>query len=185
MARVKKYEPTKLIAMFRLAAALRNEMLDVGFTDNGGAIHSAERILNILGMRICYPGLSHINNLRNYPNALFSAKALAAHRNGEQVLIEHISPHRALTRLAIDRIVAGGSDEDLLAFVKAHFRLALLTRSETDRLNKINRSKIADDRLQAAGITVQSIGPAPSESNGSLAVPPNNSFKPKPLRGSA
>lgn len=27
--------------MFRLAAALRDEMLKAGFTDNGGAIHSA------------------------------------------------------------------------------------------------------------------------------------------------
>jgi hypothetical protein len=33
--------------MFRKAAALRNEMIAAGFTDNGGAIHSAERILNI------------------------------------------------------------------------------------------------------------------------------------------
>lgn len=152
------YEPQKLIAMFRLAAALRNQMLEVGFTDNGGAIHSAERILNILGLRLCYPGLSHINNLRNHPSALFSAEALAAYRAGEQVFIEHISPHRALTRLAIEQVVAGASNGDFLAFVQTHFKLALLTRAETDRLNKINRSKIAHDRLQAAGITIEPIG---------------------------
>ncbi|HWV18791.1 MAG TPA: hypothetical protein VNZ68_09485 [Rhodocyclaceae bacterium] len=138
--------------MFRLAAALRNQMLEAGFTDNGGAIHSAERILNILGLRLCYPGLSHINNLRNHPSALFSPEALVAHRAGEQVFIEHISPHRALTRLAIEKIIDGASDGDFLAFVQAHFKLALLTRAETDRLNKINRSRIAHDRLQAAGI---------------------------------
>lgn len=96
MARVSKYEPAKLIAMFRLAAALRGQMQEVGFTDNGGAIHSAERILNILGLRLCYPGLTHINNLRNHPNAPFSAEALIAHEAGEKVLIEHVSPHRAL-----------------------------------------------------------------------------------------
>src|SRR3954464_4134628 len=104
MARVSKYEPAKLIAMFRMAAALRGQMQEVGFTDNGGAIHSAERILNILGLRLCYPGLTHINNLRHYPNAPFSAEALIAHKAGEKVLIEHVSPHRALTRLAIKQI---------------------------------------------------------------------------------
>jgi hypothetical protein len=157
MARPKKYEPQNLIAMFRLAAALRNQMLEVGFTDNGGAIHSAERILNILGLRLCYPGLTHINNLRSHPGALFSAAALAAYRAGEQVFIEHISPHRALTRLAIDQIVAGASDREFSDFVQAHFKLALLTRAETDRLNKINRTRIANDRLQVAGITVESV----------------------------
>jgi hypothetical protein len=141
--------------MFRLAAALRKQMLEVGFTDNGGAIHSAERILNILGLRLCYPGLNHINNLRNHPNALFSPQALASHRAGQKVLIEHVSPHRALTRLAIEQVEDGASDEAFSSFVKTHFKLALLTPAETIRLNKINRSKIASDRLQLAGISVE------------------------------
>ena len=101
MTRQRKYEPPKLVAMFRLAAALRKQMLEVGFTDNGGAIHSAERILNILGLRLCYPELTHINNLRHHPDAPFSQEALAAHKAGEKVRIEHVNPHRALTRLAI------------------------------------------------------------------------------------
>lgn len=155
MARSEKYEPHKLIAMFRLAAALRNQMLEAGFTDNGGAIHSAERILNILGLRLCYPGLNHINSLRNHPNALFSAEALAAYRAGHKVLIEHISPHRALTRLAIEQVESNSCDEAFSKFLKEHFKLALLTPEETIRLNKINRSKIAPDRLQAAGIAVK------------------------------
>ena len=62
--RQKKYEPLKLVEMFKLAAGLRTRMVAAGFTDNGGAIHSAERILNILGLRLCYPKLSHTNNLR-------------------------------------------------------------------------------------------------------------------------
>jgi hypothetical protein len=178
MASPGKYQPQKLIEMFRLAAALRNKMLEGGFTDNGGAIHSAERILNLLGLRLCFPGLNHINNLRNHPNALFSAKALAAHQAGEQVFIEHISPHRALTRLAIEQVVAGVSDEDFATFVQAHFKLALLTRAETDRLNKINRSKIAHDRLQAAGITVEPFNHVmPSAGGATPTVPPNNSFE--------
>jgi hypothetical protein len=147
-----KYEPTKLIEMFRLAAALRKQMLDAGFTDNGGAIHSAERILNILGLRLCYPSLSHINNLRDHPNAEFSVNARAAHVLGEKVLIEHVTPHRALTRLAIERIEAGLNDDSFTAFVKEFFKLALLTQEETLHLNKLNRSKIDPDRLKNAGI---------------------------------
>ena len=115
--------------MFRLAAALRAQMLEGGFTDNGGAIHSAERILNILGLRLCYPGLSHINNLRELRNAPFSEDALVAHQSGHKILIVHVNPHRALTRLAIEKIEAGSNDEEFLAFVRQHFRLALLTEA--------------------------------------------------------
>lgn len=152
MAREKKYDPFELIGMFRLAAALRMQMLAGGFTDNGGAIHSAERILNILGLRLCYPKLSHINNLRRLPDAPFSEEALLAHRSGQRVLIEHINPHRALTRLAIERIEAGATDSEFAEFVRIHFRLALLTEDETIRLNRINRSRIDVNRLASAGI---------------------------------
>lgn len=140
--------------MFRLAAELRARMLAGGFTDNGGAIHSAERILNILGLRLCYPGLSHINNLRILPNAPFSEDALVAYQAGQKVLIEHVNPHRALTRLAIAQIEAGLSDSEFLEFVRNHFQLALLTEVETIRLNKLNRSMIATDRLASAGIRI-------------------------------
>src|SRR5690606_19051020 len=99
--------PLKLVEMFRLAADLRARMLAGGFTDNGGAIHSAERILNILGLRLCYPELSHINNLRKLPHAPFSEAALIAYRSGQKVLIEHVNPHRELTRMAIAEIEAG------------------------------------------------------------------------------
>lgn len=157
MPKVGKYEPAKLIAMFRLAATLRKQMLGAGFTDNGGAIHSAERILNILGLRLCYPGLSHINNLRHHPNAEFSTKARAAHKAGEKVLIEHVRPHRALTRLAIEQIEAGASDDVFEAFVKESFQLALLTREETLHLNNMNRSKINPDRLKTAGIRLAKV----------------------------
>ncbi len=154
MARERKYAPTQLIRMFRLAAALRKQMLKAGFTDNGGAIHSAERILSILGLRLCYPELSHINNLRDQTNAPFSVKALIAHRAGEKVLIEHVNPHRALTRLVIAQIEAGVGDKKFSSFVKDNFKLALLTQAETLHLNKQNRSKIDPDRLKKAGISL-------------------------------
>src|SRR4051812_12124741 len=92
LKRKRKYHSGNLIPMFRLAAKLCKEMRAVGFTDNGGAIHSAERILNILGLCLVYPDLSHINNLRKYGKAEFSIKARAAYNRGEKVLIEHVSP---------------------------------------------------------------------------------------------
>ena len=158
MVRDTKYKPLNLVRMFRLAATLRAEMIAAGFTDNGGAIHSAERILNILGVRLCYPELSHINNLRKLPNAPFSEAALLAHQSGKRVLIEHVSPHRALTRLAIAQIEQGVSDKQFLRFVRKHFQLALLTEEETKQLNKINRSELSSDRLASAGIRLASRG---------------------------
>lgn len=149
-----KYDKETLVPMFRKAAALRNEMLSSGFTDNGGAIHSAERILDILGRRLQYPKLSHINNLRDYPRAEFSIAALAAHERGEKVFIEHVSPTRALTRCAIAVLDQGASDQEFIDFVKQHYRLVLLTRDETKKLNRHNRSKMVEDRLGEVGIQV-------------------------------
>jgi hypothetical protein len=122
--------------MFRLSARMRDEMLAAGFTDNGGAIHSAERILNILGQRVCCPSLSHINNLRYREDAPFSVAALAENQTSERVLIEHANPHCALTRLVIEQINRPVSDQEFVEFVKSQYQLALLTVAETSRLNK-------------------------------------------------
>jgi hypothetical protein len=43
--------------------------------------------------------------------------------------------------------------EKLKDFIKKHYRLVLLTPDETKHLNKINRTKMEDDRLERAGIT--------------------------------
>ncbi len=166
--RTRKYEPLQLVEMFRLAADLRTRMIAGGFTDNGGAIHSAERILNILGLRLVYPELSHINNLRKLKQAPFSEAAHAAHQSGQKVLIEHVNPLRALTRSAIERIESGVNDTEFLQFVRENFRLALLTQDETARLNKLNRSKIHPERLSGAGIRLVS-HEAPTPSSPSAA----------------
>jgi hypothetical protein len=154
-ARPKKYEALKLVEMFRLAAELRARMLNGGFTDNGGAIHSAERILNILGLGLCYPDLSHLNNLRRLKNAPFSEDAFSAYQAGKRVLIEHVNPHRELTRQAISVIESGATDAQFIDFVRGNFQLALLTEDETSRLNKLNRSKIDPNRLASAGIRLK------------------------------
>jgi hypothetical protein len=145
----RKYHPGNLIPMFRLAAKLCKRMRKGGFTDNGGAIHSAERVLNILGQCLVYPELSHINNLRKSDKAEFSVAARAAFARGDKVLIEHVSPVRDLTRRAIDKIDEL-DDDGFAKYVKKHFRLVLLTPEETARLNRQNRSKISSKRL--AGI---------------------------------
>lgn len=147
-----KYTPQKLIPMFRLATTLRNKMIAADFTDNGGAIHSAERILDILGMRLNYPGLNHINNLREYPEAEFSASAKRACARGEKVFVEHVSPRRDFTRHAIEQIDNGASDQQFLNYVRKHYRLVLLTEEETKHLNSVNRTKMEKDRLETAGI---------------------------------
>lgn len=150
-----KYTSENLIPMFRKAALMRNEMIECGFTDNGGAIHSAERIMDILGTRLNYPGLNHINYLRNYPGAEFSVAALEAHKRGEKVLVEHVSPLRDFTRRAIAEISNGISDKEFIDYVKKHYRLVLLTVEETKRLNKMNRSKMKINRLEEASIEIK------------------------------
>jgi hypothetical protein len=149
-----KYDTNNLVQMFRKAAAFRNEMLASGFTDNGGAIHSAERILDILGQRLKYPNLGHANNLRHDPNAEFSPAALEAYQRGEKVLIEHVSPVRDFTRSAIAKLDDGATDKQFLDYVRKKYRLVLLTPEETKHLNDINRSKMMPDRLGKASIRI-------------------------------
>jgi hypothetical protein len=77
---------------------------------------------------------------------------LAAYKRGGRVLNEHVSPIRAFTQKAIELIDDGKTDDDLIAFIEKYYRLVLLTPEETKRLNRQNRSKMADDRLEAAGV---------------------------------
>jgi hypothetical protein len=150
MAEGRKYNPEMLLSMLRLAAELRNKMKDAGFTDNGGAIHSAERILNLLGLAWNYPQLSHINNLRKSADAEFSAKAQELYRNKGKVLIEHVSPLRHFTQNVIDKIGAGESNNQIETYVRENYRLVLLSPEEALQLNKKNRVKMDPARL--AGI---------------------------------
>jgi hypothetical protein len=149
-----KYNEKNLIPALRLFAEARNKALESGFTDNGGAIHSVERIVDILSLSLCYPHLSHINNLKNDPTAEISLEAQKARQRGEPIKIEHVMPQRAYAREIIKVIEAGDSDDDLVAFIKNNYRLVLLTKEETAMINRLNRSKITDDRIADAGIVL-------------------------------
>lgn len=127
----------------------------MGFTDNGGAINSAERILDILGQRLNYPRLDHIKNLRNYDWAMFSRAALEAHLQGKGVNVEHVSPKRALTRAAIGQLDNGATDDELLDYIRRNYELVLLTEEEKSRLDRHNRSNMTPTRLADAGIEVR------------------------------
>lgn len=142
-----KYTPELLVTMFRKAAALRNEMVEAGFTDNGGAIHSASRILDLLGQRLKYPGLSHINGLRNYATAEFSEADLNRYEEGGSIFIEHVSPLRALTAATIALVEAGANDVEVLDYLRNTYRLVLLTAEETAELNQTNRSRLDGARV--------------------------------------
>jgi hypothetical protein len=89
----RKYRTDNLLPVLRIFIEARNTAVAAGFTDNGGAIHSVERILDILAMRVCYPHLTHINNMKSDPRAEISVAAHAARALGEVVFIEHVQPN--------------------------------------------------------------------------------------------
>jgi hypothetical protein len=149
-----KYTPGTLLPALRLFIKARNEAIAAGFTDNGGAIHSVERILDILCQRVKYPGLRHINNLKADPNAECSVGAYEARRRGEKILIEHVMPQREFAKEVIKIVGDGATDDQILAFIRRQYRLVLLTQDETTALNRLNRSRITPDRLADAGIQI-------------------------------
>lgn len=143
-----------------MAATFRSEMLQAGGNDNAGAIHSATRLVELLALRLCYPGVAHINNLRHSPDAEFSIAAWRAHRRGEPVQMEHVLPVRAFTKLVIERIDEGASDRAIAAFIKRSYSVVLLTPDERRALDKVNRTTIDPRRM--AGIALRPRKPRPA-----------------------
>ena len=150
-----KYRPAEMLAPLRLFVDARRQALQAGFTDNGGAIHSIVRILDIVGQRLCYPFVSHINKLKHHPNAECSVAAFEGRSGGARLKLEHVMPQVAYARQICDMIDAGASDADLLEHIGKTYRLVILTEEETLTLNRQNRSRLSPDRLADAGIAVR------------------------------
>ncbi len=157
---VRKYNAENLMPALRLFIEARNKALEGGFTDNGGAIHSVERILDILSRHVRYPHLTHINSLKTDPDAEISVQAHEARKRGETLMIEHVLPQRAYARKVISLVNDGATDEEVLRFIKENYRLVLLTSDETTKINRLNRSRITEDRIADAGIALYTPDPA-------------------------
>ena len=149
-----KYNPAMLLPALRLFIDARNSAIATGFTDNGGAIHSVERILDILCQRVKYPYLRHTNSLKKDLRAECSVEAHHARERGEKVLVEHVMPQRAFAQEVIRLVTSNITDEGIISFIQKNYRLVLLTPQETTALNRVNRSRITPDRLTEAGILI-------------------------------
>jgi len=125
----------------------RRRVNSEGINDNAGAIHSAERLAELLSLKIAYPGLSHINELRNYDGAKFSKKAWAAFKKGEKVEIEHVSPKRAYTIALLSALSKTNDKNKIKKWIRKNFKLILLTTSERVNLDRVNRIRMCPDRL--------------------------------------
>ena len=95
-----RYGRDNLLPALRIFVRARRESLTAGSTDNGGAIHSVERLLDILCQRLCHPDLRHTNHLKKRAWAERSVGADLALREGRKVDIEHVAPMRALAKEA-------------------------------------------------------------------------------------
>ena len=128
----------------------------MGFTDNGGAIHSVERIAGILCLAICFPEISHLNKVKELPDIEISVAAQASRMRGDlnDVQIEHVMPQRAYAIALCEKIEKGETEQQLIDFIKSTFRLVLLTKKERRAIDKINRSRMTPDRVAEAGIAL-------------------------------
>lgn len=155
----RKYTADNLVPMFLKAAQLRQEMIQAEFTDNGGAIHSAERIIDILGLHLKYPALSHRNGMKKRDDVEASVAAVIAQRRKKPVHVEHFYPLRAFTIAAIKaaRPDMPGAEQRLVRFVKKHYRLVLLTPTERAGLDKTNRTSFDPHRLRGIKMAKRAI----------------------------
>ena len=147
--------PTKiLIDALRSFDKWRQRVSSKGLNDNLGAIHSAERIAEMLSLKIAYPRLTHINNLRHHKEfAWFSKKAKAAHKKESAVEIEHVYPKRAYTMALLRKLSKTEDIVKIEQWIKKNFKLVLLTPTERANLDRINRtSKRVKANFETAGI---------------------------------
>ena len=146
-----KYTPETLLPALRLFIEARNKANAAGFPDNGGAIHSVERIIDVLCIRVKYG-----NNLKKMPTAECSIGAYEARQRGDAHLlrIEHVMPQRAFAKKIIDIVEEGATDEEIIAFIEQNYRLVLLNTEVSSMLNLKNSSRISPDRLGEAGIVM-------------------------------
>jgi hypothetical protein len=150
-----KYGSENMLPALRHFILARNEALAKSLiTDNGGAIHSIERILDILSLRVCYPHVSHYNSLKTCPDAHRSTAAHYARMRGEKIEIEHVLPKRAYAQAICLMVEEGATDAELLDYIRDNFRLVLLTKEERTTLDRINRSRLSKARLAEAGIAM-------------------------------
>ena len=73
----------RLLPALRLAVKHRREMLNL-IHDNAGAIYTVVRISAVLCERVCFPGLTHVNNYKHREDAEISVAAYAARKRGEK-----------------------------------------------------------------------------------------------------
>lgn len=147
-----KYTPEILLPALRLFVEARRKALIAGFTDNGGAIHSIERIVDILAQRVRYPAIRHIQAIKGSNYCRYSQRAAELRNERSQLYIEHVQPQRAFAQRICALIEEAAPDDDVIAFIKTNYELVVLTKEEARALDKINRTKISEDRLQCAGL---------------------------------
>ena len=120
-----------------------------GVNDNAGAIHSGERMAELLSLKIVYPGLTHIDLLRFHEYAWFSKSAKTAFNNDHRanIEIEHVFPKRVYTVELLSLISKGATSEEITAWIADNFKLALLTPDERLEVDKLDRTVNRLDRL--------------------------------------
>ena len=99
-----------------------------------------------------------------HPQAEMSAAAYAWRAQGQaegksrdeiikNLRIEHVLPQREMTISNLGQMVdAGKTDEEIFAWLKANYRIVVLTVEETLELNCRNRSSICPNRMDGIEI---------------------------------
>ena len=163
MTRALLKSPEKMMSAFRLFWKARNEALEQGLiTDNWGAIYSATRIADIMAAWYCYPDIQLLS-YKMHPQAEMSAAAYAWRAQGQadgksrdeiikNLRIEHVLPQREMTIHLGQMVDAGNTDGEIFAWLKANYRVVVLTVEETLDLNRRNRSNICPNRMDGIEI---------------------------------
>jgi hypothetical protein len=94
----------------------------------------------------------------------------------DHFVVEHGTPRRAFARLVLELSRKGElNDQSMNDLAQRYWKVAVVTREEDDRLNKVARFTMYDtpeERWAAAGIIFTTVGDVPPEAPSTIAPAP-------------
>lgn len=162
-----KYKLTDevMLAALRPLAEGRNRANALGLTDNHGAIHAVERVLDILRVHLADYGVSRSDQLK-HANIKGTAEAFEARARGQRVEVEHVYPRREVAQEVCAMVMRGDTDRKLRNYIIKTSQVVLLTPEQRAMVDAVpgNRSRYMPARLKCVGLKVSRERPSRSAS---------------------
>ena len=142
-----------LITAIRDCIKLREDMNFNGLHDSVGALDSVGYLLDYLSLRRKY-GFADKNELKTSLKIERTIGVSDAIALGEEIRVENVYSLHDWALKFIQKVNDGFNDNELLEFIDEHYRLILVTLSQSRALANLSTSHFGMDRLDHIGLKI-------------------------------